>query len=141
MTSEIKKVKELEVGDIVIFPYCKGPSIVDLIKKIDGGLLRYGVSTEEVNSLGVYFGEEEVTYLGNKNTIRKDLDEDLVVGICDHQYRLSMVHGEYSDFLRSKGYKCEQINGLVYHIHPDYYDQWIKTRSYNGMPTGAVIQF
>ena len=141
MTSEIKRVEELEVGDVVIFPHCKGSSTIDLIKKIDEELSKYGISTEEVNSLGVYFGDEEVTYLGNKNTTRKDLDEDLVVGICEHQYKLSMIHQEYSEFLRQRGYKCEQIGRLVYRIHPDYYDQWIKTRNYEGMPTGAIIQF
>ena len=68
-------------------------------------------------------------------------DDDLISGICDYQFKLSMLHGEYSEFLRSKGYKCEQIGKLIYRIHPDYYDKWLETRSYKGMPTGAVVQF
>lgn len=62
---EKKRVEQLVVGDVVIFPNCKGFSTIDLIKKIDGDI-RYGISTKEVNSLGIYLGNEEVIYLRNE---------------------------------------------------------------------------
>lgn len=67
-------------------------------------------------------------------------DDDLISGICGYQFKISMLYVEYGEFLRSKGYKCEQIGKLIYRIHPDYYDKWLETRQ-EGLPLGAVIQF
>lgn len=63
MTKDTKRVDELEVGDIVIFPGCKGIDTISRIKKIDD--YAYEIFSKEFSSSKVYKGLLEVTYLGN----------------------------------------------------------------------------
>ena len=148
MTSEIKRVDQLEVGDVVIFPYCKGPSTIDLIKKIDGELLRYGISTEEVNSLGIYFGDVEVTYLGKKGTkkvILSSLDKSHLSSIGKEVYRLRK---ERAEFLKRKGYKV--MKGLYleqdYWVHESVLDRWdyssyVMDTNHSKYPNDSVLEY
>ena len=57
------------------------------------------------------------------------LEDSLVVGISHYQAELSNLYTEYYEFLRSKGYRSIEVNKEVYCIHPDYYSQWLETRS------------
>ena len=63
MTKNTKRVDELEVGDIVIFPYCK---VIDTVSKID--ILSewdYLISSVGIDEPERYDSCVEVTYLGN----------------------------------------------------------------------------
>lgn len=68
------------------------------------------------------------------------LEDSLVIGISKYQTELAILYSEYYEFLRSKGYRCIEVNKEVYRIHPDYYSQWLETKNFQGFPTGAVIE-
>ena len=60
-----KKVDQLEVGDIVIFPYCKGVNTISKIKRVDRW--EYEIFSEGISESERYGESVEVTYLGKKN--------------------------------------------------------------------------
>lgn len=63
MTKNTKRVDELEVGDIVIFPGCKGMDTISRIEKRSDWI--YEVFSEGIRNSSLYDVDVEVTYLGN----------------------------------------------------------------------------
>lgn len=60
-----KKVDQLEVGDIVIFPYCKGVNTISKIKRV--GRWEYEIFSEGISESERYGESVEVTYLREIN--------------------------------------------------------------------------
>lgn len=59
-----KRVDELEVGDVVIFPLCKDPSTILYIERIEKG--RCKVVLDGILGALVYSGNSEVTLLHSR---------------------------------------------------------------------------
>lgn len=119
-----KRVDQLEIGDVVILPYNEVRSTIEHIQKIDGRDNRYGIGTEEVNSLGIYFGDEEVLCLGKKEVpLLSQEDKSRLSSIGKEVYHLRK---ERADFLKSKGYKVIKGRDTQqdYWVHESVLDRW-----------------
>jgi hypothetical protein len=92
MTHDTKRVDELEAGDIVIFPYCKGVSTISEIEQV--GEIRFKISSESVYEPCYYDGYTKVTYLGKKKEEEEIMKEQRVDCSALYPYFDSLANDE-----------------------------------------------